>query len=111
MTYHEAFFKAGAIIDQINDLIYQINATKYGVTDFDLALDMRSDQYDGDGECPSPASDEIEAIKAECIKNAQADEMVETLKQEYFDLTGVWPHYNGNFDWYDRSYHEKFNVD
>lgn len=110
MTFNETYAKAGAIIDEINDLLYDINSSKYGVTDLELALDMRSDCYEGDGECPEPTSEELAELSAECGKNAESASKVERLKQDYFDLTGVYPHYNGQFDWYERNHHEKYDI-
>ena len=103
------------IIKRLNDLESEYdNAGKYGVADLDIALDIRNDNWEGEGDCPKPTPEELAEIQAECDANAIRFEQIETEKDEligkYYELTHTGPHVypNGN---YGRNWmHEKYII-
>ena len=104
-----------SIIKRLNDLESEYNESgKYGVADLDIALDIRNDNWEGEGDCPEPTPEEIAEIQAECDANAVRFKQIEEEKDEligrYYELTHTVPHVYpyGN---YARDYlHEKYTV-
>lgn len=99
------------IVQRLNALAQEEqDAGQYGVSDINIALDIRADNWDGEGDCPPPTPDELSAIQAECDANLAKFERIDAEKTElyerYHELTGTTPHmYDNGF--YARSRHEK----
>ena len=107
--------RLNAIVERLNELNdAENNLEGCGWWDIDIALDVRQENYEGDGDCPPLAPDELEALKAECDRNLvkimAIDAEKENLISEYCGLTGTTPHryWEGTGN-YARSWHERYN--
>jgi len=100
MTIREWNDRLDAIIDALNDIQAEKEDLEgYGVADLETALDMRADEWEGDGDCPAPTPDEIDALRAQCDRNAAAwrsiDARESDLLREYYLLADTSPqHYD-----------------
>lgn len=111
MNTYEIQTRLNEIISELNALaIASDDLEGLGATDVDMALDYRRDMWEGDGDCPEPAPEELTRIKAECERNADKlndiDRNRDTLIDEYYDLAGTTPHYYELTGTYARSWHE-----
>lgn len=81
-----------AIIDRLNELNAEEQDMQYGVTDMELALEMRSEEWEGDGDCPDPTPEEIESINAEIKRCDEIDAEKFNLISEYYGYTHTSPY-------------------
>lgn len=81
-----------AIIDRLNELNAEEQDMRYGVADLELALDIRADTWDGEGDCPDPTPEEIESIKAEIKRLEEIDAETSVLISEYYGYTHTSPY-------------------
>lgn len=92
MTKNEINDRINAIIRRLNDLNAEEQGMKYGVTDLEIALDMRRDSWDGDCDCPDPTPEEIREIEAEIERIIAIDGEKDDLIAEYYSYTQNSPY-------------------
>lgn len=108
----EKQMRLNKIISELNALVYESEDLEgLGATALDMALDYRADAWEGGGACPEPTPEELARIAAECGRNADKLNAINTatdkLIDEYISLTGVFPHLYELSGTYARSWHEK----
>jgi len=108
--YNEATNKRlDEIIDELNALSFEYNSL--GPISLEMALDYRADAWEGAYEdYPEPTPEEIEAMRIDaernCARAHDIDDRMIALRDEYEDITGVWPHFYDVTNTYARSLHE-----
>ena len=90
--------RLNAIIDELNQC--RADMEDVGETFIDLVIDEREDEG-----LPPFTPVELEEAKRKCDEAADAanalDNRMEELREEYFDMTGKYPHYCSGIDRYE----------
>lgn len=81
-----------SIISRLNELNEQEQYMRYGVTDLAIALDIRADSWDEEGECPDPGPDELQQIQNECDLVLRNDAERDALVNKYYEISHTTPH-------------------